>query len=393
MPAKRALKGLLREFHDLLLRDAAARALRDGRLGERAAEITAESQEQQERRRRNEQARKAGLPPKEEPWRGWLPPGPTLAESWLIACLTADELRDAPIDREGDFEGTLLPQWLVDADGDMGAALESNPAFAPADDARGPEARTALNGPTPNADELWELLCDVRIIRGELRGLLKPLRSNHNLEDKRLRRADQVRLLGAFDDVLEDIRRNGAGRMEQPWAEHTGRDTAAPGEDRLYVEDIDDFAKVTEVKREMAARYLRGGRLEVSEDRVKRALEEIVGVPFHKPDWGGETSDLYTTNVTVASRRRATAFLLKGPGIKRKQLTIRECGKNGDQLVRLFDSPADLFVVQYVGHIAENVVKDVQGKVAQARARGKNAQFVIIDGQDTARLLHAYGKL
>ena len=29
----------------------------------------------------------------------------------------------------------------------------------------------------------------------------------------------------------------------------------------------------------------------------------------------------------------------------------------------------------------------------ERRSRGKRAQFVIIDGQDTARLLYAYGKL
>lgn len=74
-------------------------------------------------------------------------------------------------------------------------------------------------------------------------------------------------------------------------------------------------------------------------------------------------------------------------------MEVPDCGKNGDQLVRLFTTPADLFVVQYVGPITEMLVKDVQGKVTELKAQGKMAHFLIIDGQDTARLLHAYGKL
>lgn len=74
-------------------------------------------------------------------------------------------------------------------------------------------------------------------------------------------------------------------------------------------------------------------------------------------------------------------------------MTIADCGKNGDQLVRLFTAPADLFVVQHVGPIAEMLVKDVEGKVGALRANGKDVHFLIMDGQDTARLFHAYGKL
>jgi len=97
--------------------------------------------------------------------------------------------------------------------------------------------------------------------------------------------------------------------------------------------------------------------------------------------------------VVVNGTRRATGFLLKGPGIGKKEMTIADCGKNGDQLIRLFTTPADLFVVQYVGPISEMVVKDVQGKTAELRGKGKSVNFMIMDGQDTARVLFAYGKL
>lgn len=114
---------------------------------------------------------------------------------------------------------------------------------------------------------------------------------------------------------------------------------------------------------------------------------------MHKKDWGGETNDLYSTNIVVNGARVASVFLLKGNGLRRKTLEIAGCGKNGDQLVRLMDSPANLFVVQFVGQISENVIRDIDAKVALLRSMGRDAHYCIIDGQDTARLLLAYGKL
>ncbi|MFC2006041.1 hypothetical protein ACFLVG_03680 [Chloroflexota bacterium] len=169
--------------------------------------------------------------------------------------------------------------------------------------------------------------------------------------------------------------------------------TDLPMQDRLYVEDIDSFQKVRDINPAMVAGFLENGFLSWTEDQVQIALEQILGVPFHKKDWGGELNDLYTANVIVNSSPRATGFLLKGPGIGKKEMVIADCGKNGDQLVRLFTTPADLFVVQYVGLISEMLIMDVQGKVTALKSKGKTTHFLIIDGQDTARLLHAYGKL
>lgn len=171
------------------------------------------------------------------------------------------------------------------------------------------------------------------------------------------------------------------------------RYTDLPVQDRLYVEDIDSFQKVRDVNPAMVRHLLTNGYLALCEDKVQTALEQILEVPFHRKDWGGEINDLYTANVVVNGARRATAFLLKGPGIGNKVMEIADCGKRGDQIVRLFETPADLFVVQYVGPIGDLLIKDVEGKVANLRAGGKGANFLIIDAQDTARVLHAYGKL
>lgn len=172
------------------------------------------------------------------------------------------------------------------------------------------------------------------------------------------------------------------------------RYTDLPIRTRLYVEDIDSFRKVRDVNPATVSHLLSDeGYLDQPEDFIQMVLEQILDVPFHKKDWGGEINDLYTANVVVNGSRTATAFLLKGHGLKRKVLEIKNCGQNGDQLVRLFDSPAQLFVVQFVGEISENVIRDVEGKVNERRSRGEPAWYCIMNGQDTARVLHAYGKL
>jgi hypothetical protein len=172
-----------------------------------------------------------------------------------------------------------------------------------------------------------------------------------------------------------------------------GRASAFVDPERLYVDDIDSFRKVRSVRPEDVEHLLNKGHIRLTEEEVQTAIEEILRVPFHRKDWGGEINDLYTANTVVRGKRRATAFLLKGIGMRAKVMSIRDCGKRGDQIVRLFDSPADVVVVQSVGPIADHVIKDVQAKVAGLRATGRQASFMIMDGQDTARVLFAYETL
>jgi hypothetical protein len=169
--------------------------------------------------------------------------------------------------------------------------------------------------------------------------------------------------------------------------------TDLPLQTRLYLQDIDSFHQVRDVNPEMVKHHLNDGYLDMAEDTIQMALEQILNVPFHKKDWGGEINDLYTANVQVFGANTATAFLLKGNGLKKQEMQISDCGKNGDQLLRLFDSPAQLFIVQFVGNVSDNLIRDVEAKVEWRRDRGKPTWFCIMNGQDTAMLLHAYGKL
>jgi hypothetical protein len=184
------------------------------------------------------------------------------------------------------------------------------------------------------------------------------------------------------------------------WLSHRGKDELAlfqeqTGESysgiRLHLDDIDSFQKVRDVS--SAHQLLTDdGYFDRSEDDIQRALEDIIGERVHKKDWGGELNDLYTSYVKVKGARIATAFLLKGHGLRERVMTIASCGKRGDQLVRLLDSPAQLFVVQFVGTIHESLIRDLHDKIEHLRLKGMPACYCVINGQDTARLLVAYGK-
>lgn len=180
------------------------------------------------------------------------------------------------------------------------------------------------------------------------------------------------------------------GNVVQIVTKSTGVTSA---KDRLFIDDIESFSKVRDVAPAVVAHLLERGYLDAAEDTIQKALEEILAVPLHKKDWGGEVSDLYTANVLIHGARRPTAFLLKGNGLTKKVMEIRDCGKNGDQVVRLFQSPADVFVIQFVGNISEAVIQHAHGEIARQKTQGKESHFLTIDGQDTARLLYAYGKL
>jgi hypothetical protein len=127
----------------------------------------------------------------------------------------------------------------------------------------------------------------------------------------------------------------------------------------------------------------------MSENDVRNAFAEIIGEPFEPKHWGGEKSDLYTSRLTVNGRPISTAFLLKGPGAPGPMYPAT-LGKRGDQLIRAFDEPADLIVVQHHSQIMNAVVRQAE---ALAAVPGNPRLYCIIDGADTWRILNAYGKL
>jgi hypothetical protein len=84
-----------------------------------------------------------------------------------------------------------------------------------------------------------------------------------------------VRRLGYFIRGLGTIRQTSLPQY-----------TDLPIQDRLYVEHIDSFQKVRDVNPAMVAGFLKNGFLSRTEDQVQLALEQILGVSFHRKDWG-----------------------------------------------------------------------------------------------------------
>jgi hypothetical protein len=155
------------------------------------------------------------------------------------------------------------------------------------------------------------------------------------------------------------------------------------------VDGIDSFKKIRSIDKSKVRGLV---PLELEEKKIKQSIAAIVGEPFTHKDWGGEKSDLFTTRLRLGGKRCAAAFMLKGRGSP-KRLTIADCGKNGDQILRLVKEPADLFVVQHIGEIDSSVVELLERLVAEKSTGGKKLYYCVIDGVDTARLLLAYGKL
>jgi hypothetical protein len=127
----------------------------------------------------------------------------------------------------------------------------------------------------------------------------------------------------------------------------------------------------------------------IPESALKRAVAEIIHEDKIPRDWGGEQSDLFSSNVSVEKRYMPAAFLFKGPA-RFTEMKMSHLGKNGDQIVRLFAEPARLLVLQH----CHNVSSAVRSTMRAFASRLHDLRyFAILDGQDTVRLLSAYKKV
>lgn len=128
----------------------------------------------------------------------------------------------------------------------------------------------------------------------------------------------------------------------------------------------------------------------IPEHAVKELICDLLGECEVPNDWGGEESDVVSSNLLIGGVRRTGAFLLKGPA-RFHPMTLKDCGKNGDQIYRLFNIPAQVYVVQHCHSIGAAVRKTVEAFALQ-RAISAPCQYVFIDGYATARLLRAHGR-
>jgi len=152
----------------------------------------------------------------------------------------------------------------------------------------------------------------------------------------------------------------------------------------ITIDDVDSFSKARKQKESDVK--------EIYEKDVKEVLKNAIGETGEFTDWGGETDDLYSTRLKLNGKRINVAFGLKGRGTK-GTLTPKKMGKNGDQIQRLFKSPAEVFFVQHVGQIDESVIEQMKTyAIAKSVTEGKKIYYGIIDGNDTSRLISTYSK-
>jgi hypothetical protein len=188
------------------------------------------------------------------------------------------------------------------------------------------------------------------------------------------------------DWVIQEV----GGEVAEPTPTQNGTGGLESLVQEVSVEEIDSFQETSDVSASEVDDLV---PLQLPEADIKRILREIIDEPFDQKDWGGETSDLFTTRVVFRGRRTPAAFLLKGPSVNRP-LHIADLGKRGDQGQRLFREPASLYLIQHVGKIASAVREHIQVLAARkARVTGANVYYCFIDGVDLARVLAAYGKI
>lgn len=156
----------------------------------------------------------------------------------------------------------------------------------------------------------------------------------------------------------------------------------------LYPESIDQFTDINKKWTPTKEEFMQMRK--VPEQAIKELLCQLMGEYKVPNDWGGEECDIFTANLSVNGHRKTAAFLLKGPA-RFHPMKPTDLGKNGDQLYRLFNIPAQIFVVQHCHNIGAAVRKQAEAFALQ-RSFIAPCQVVFLDGFTTARLLHAHGK-
>jgi hypothetical protein len=150
----------------------------------------------------------------------------------------------------------------------------------------------------------------------------------------------------------------------------------------ITLDDIDSFAKA----KKRAKRKLET----ISERAIKSGFAAVAGEGGIFKDWGGEKSDLYTNKIKIKGARRGVAVAFKGKGTTGK-LVPAKMGKNGDQIDRLFDEPAEAFLVVYNGQIDSSIVSQMHAfAIAKKALNGQRVYFGVVDGDDLSKIVAAY---
>lgn len=148
------------------------------------------------------------------------------------------------------------------------------------------------------------------------------------------------------------------------------------------IEDIDQFKKIKDTPNQ---EYM-----DLKENDVKDKLIGILREKGEYKDWGGELYD-FSTYVKINGKRLRAVFALKGRGKKIKKLRLKDMGKNGDQIDRMFMAAAQVFFVQFVGQVGEDIFNSLENNAkAKSFTMGQKIYYGVIDGNDTARIFKTF---
>jgi hypothetical protein len=143
----------------------------------------------------------------------------------------------------------------------------------------------------------------------------------------------------------------------------------------ISVDDIDSFSQIR--KSVQTQNHIKP----LPEKKLKLAFAKIIAEKGSFKDWGGEKSDLYTTKLRFRGRRIPAAIAFKGKATKGK-LVPRKMEKNGDQINRLFDEPAQVFLVVYGGQIDSSIISQMQAFAIGNAIKGGRIYYGVVDGSD-----------
>ena len=157
-----------------------------------------------------------------------------------------------------------------------------------------------------------------------------------------------------------------------------------PQATQITVDEIASFSKVRKITQGDEALVNK-----MPERTINSGICNII-LQKEKKDWGGEMNDIFTTKLVVKTTRVAAAFALKGQGTK-GTLTPRKMGKNGDQIIRLFNGVSDIYFVVHNDTVEESIY-DLMYAHATAKSvlTGKKILWCVVDLSDLARLVAAY---
>ena len=153
----------------------------------------------------------------------------------------------------------------------------------------------------------------------------------------------------------------------------------------ITIDGIDQFAKARLLRR--VPQLLRP----LPEGKFKAALGKLFGETAKFNDWGGEKHDFFTSKLRIGGKRHSAAFALKGPGVGTKTMTPGRWGKQGDQIQRLIEAPASVFLLQFEGTINDRSIEQLK-KLTEHKAQQerRTLYYGYIDRDDSARLRRAY---